>query len=154
MFDVRGFFGAFGGEEAVELAVFFFELHVAADPGEDLAVLGEDGVDDVAAEAPGSFVAAAVVGEVAATPFFHRLGRKSGMLADVGRGGGGHGGDVGDELGVDVVQFANAFVGGFDQGDVAWRFFLGRGLDSVGRGLFLLSGLRGWLGGRGRTSCG
>ena len=49
LFDWWGFFDAFDGEQAVELAVFFAELHVATEPGEDLVVLGEDGVDYVSA---------------------------------------------------------------------------------------------------------
>ena len=77
-----------------------FVLCIATDPGEDMAVLGEHRVEDAASETPAAFVASAVVGQVAAAPLGHRLRRKAGVAADVR--GRVHGGDVADELLVDV----------------------------------------------------
>ena len=93
------------------VAFLLFVLCVATNPGEDMAVLGEHGVEDAASETPAAFVASAVVGQVAAATFGHRLRRKAGVAADVRGGGGVHGGDVADELLVDVVEFADTFLG-------------------------------------------
>jgi len=93
------------------VAFFLFVLCVATDPGEDMAVLGEHRVEDAASETPAAFVATAVIGQVAAAPLGHRLRRKAGVAADVRGGCGVHGGDVADEFLVDVVQFADTFLG-------------------------------------------
>ena len=63
------------------------------------------------------FVSSTVVGQVTAAPLGHRLRRKGGMAADVGRGG-VHCGDVADEFLVDVVEFADSFFGGVDERSV------------------------------------
>jgi hypothetical protein len=100
--------GAFGRGEAGEVSFLLFVVYVATDPGQHFAAFGQDRIDDVAAEAPTALVASTVVGEVADSPFVHRLGRKGGVAADVAGGGRVHRGQVGDELLVDVVQLAEA----------------------------------------------
>ncbi|MDA1056142.1 MAG: hypothetical protein O3C40_37665 [Planctomycetota bacterium] len=49
MLGRRPLAGSLGGGELLVLAFLLFVLHVAADTGQDLAVLGEHGIQDAAA---------------------------------------------------------------------------------------------------------
>ena len=72
----RGSFtGAFGGGEAVEVTSFFPVHGIAADPGQDVALFGEDRVDDLAAQTEASFVAAPSVGRTPTRHFFIDISR-------------------------------------------------------------------------------
>lgn len=85
------------------LAFLLLVLDVATDSGQHLAVLGEHGVQDAAAERPAALVAASIVWKIAAAPLRHRLGRKAGVAADVRRGCRIHYGDVANEFFVDIM---------------------------------------------------
>ncbi len=100
---------AFGRGELLVFLLFLFELDVSSGPRQDFALLGEDGIQDAAAERPASFVSSTVVWQVATSPLRHRLRRKAGVAADVSGGGRVHRCDVAVEFFINVVELADSF---------------------------------------------
>jgi hypothetical protein len=136
--------GSFGGGKAGEVAFLLFVSGIAADPGEDLALFGEDRVDDVASQAEAAFVVAAVQRQGADSPLLHRLRGEAGVAADVARRAGRHGRDIDKEFLVDVErgQLADFRVVGFDERDVSIRRRAGQLVSAHRRRLSLLLGPR------------
>lgn len=58
----------------------------AADPCKYVFILGLNGVDEVTAEAPATFVSAPIARQITDIPLAHRIGRKAVVATDVGGG--------------------------------------------------------------------
>src|SRR5581483_9501036 len=76
-------FAAQLGRQCVEGLFLRLKLRVAGGPREDLALLTEDRIEDLAAKRPAPLVVAAVLRQDPDSPFLHRSYGEAGMTADV-----------------------------------------------------------------------
>jgi hypothetical protein len=137
---LRGFLflRAFVGMQGIEGLLLRLELRIASRPRQELAVLGEDRVENLSTKGPAPLVGTAILRQDADPPFLHHRGRETTVPAHVARCRGRHVGHVPQEFLVERHEFACLLVLTLSERDIAcghclrFRSF-GDGRDRPGR---------------------